>query len=415
MAGRPSDVATVVIGAGQAGLASSYELTRRGLEHVVLERGRIGEAWRRRWDSLCMIIPNRYNELPGFSYQGPDPDGFQTRDEWVNELTRYAAETALPVHQGVEVRAVHQRPDRRFSIETSNGALDAENVIVATGAYQAPRIPEVAAGMDSAIHQIHSSSYRNPAALPPGAVLVVGSGNSGSQIAEELYRSGRTVYLSVGYSSFPLRRYRGRDLFWWYFNASLHQFRGEEGELRGLGNITGHDGGRALNLRDFWRDGVHLLGRIRNVDGSALTLAPDLLASLAHVDRLTADFRRAVDEYIATRGIDAPPDEVEPEAATIAAVPESPTSLDLNAAGVTTVIWSTGYGWDVRWLNAPVHGPDGKPLNRAGISPCDGLYFAGMSTIPPLSTSINRVGQEAVRLGAAIAERYSLDGRIRTG
>ncbi len=216
MTERAARVGTVVIGAGQAGLATSYELSQRGLDHVVLERSRVGEAWRGRWDSLYMILPNWFNGLPGFPYQGHEPDGFQSRDAWVADLARYAAEFALPVRQGVAVTAVRRRRDGRFSLQTSAGTLIAEHVVVATGANQVPRIPTIATGMADTVHQIHSGGYRNPEALPPGAVLVVGTGNSGSQIAEELTRAGRTVYLSVGYSGLPIRRYRGRDVFWWY-------------------------------------------------------------------------------------------------------------------------------------------------------------------------------------------------------
>src|SRR5215212_2485091 len=315
MAERAAPVGTVVIGAGQAGLANSYKLSRRGLDHVVLERGRIGEAWRGRWDSLSMILPNWFNGLPGFPYQGDEPDGFQSRDAWVADLARYAEEFALPVRQGVAVTAVQQRRDGRFALQTSAGALVAEHIVVATGAYQVPRIPTIATGMADTIRQIHSGGYRNPEARPPGAVLVVGTGNSGSQIAEELYRAGRTVYLSVGYSGFPLRCYRGRDVFWWYLTAKLHQFRGDEANQRGLGNITGRDGGRALNLHQFARDGVRLLGRIQAIDGAVVTLAPDLAASLTAVDRLTAAFRDAVDAYIVANGLDAPADEPSPDGA----------------------------------------------------------------------------------------------------
>src|SRR4051812_27069337 len=167
MAKRAAPVGTVVIGAGQAGLATSYELTRRGLDHVVLERGRIGEAWRGRWDSLCMILPNWFNGLPGFPYQGDEPDGFQARDAWVADLARYAEAFALPVRQGVAVTTVRQRRDGRFSLQTSAGAFVAEQVVVATGAYQVPRMPALAAGMADPVHQLHSGGYRNPETLPP--------------------------------------------------------------------------------------------------------------------------------------------------------------------------------------------------------------------------------------------------------
>ena len=320
---------------------------------------------------------------------------------------RYAAAFALPVREGVAVSAVAALPDGRFSLQTSAGALVAENVVVATGSYQAPRVPAIAAELAHDIHQIHSGGYRNPDALPPGAVLVVGTGNSGSQIAEELHRAGRTVYLSVGYSGFPLRRYRGRDVFWWYFTANLAHRPLRDGiNPAGFGNITGRDGGRALDLRRFARDGIRLLGRIRAIDGAAIALAPDLAASLADIDRRTDAFRRAVDAYIDATGLDAPPDEPSPDAGLGGAdAPDSPATLDLRAAGITSVVWATGYGWDLAWLRVPVLDAAGAPRNVAGMSPCAGLYFAGMSVVDPLSTSIGRVGAEAERIAAAIAAR----------
>jgi putative flavoprotein involved in K+ transport len=406
---RAESVGTVVIGAGQAGLANSYELTRRALDHVVLERGRIGEAWRGRWDSLSMVLPNWYNGLPGFPYQGDAPDGFQTRDEWVADLGRYAADFALPVREGVAVSAVAALPDGQFSLRTSAGALVTENVVVATGSYQAARVPAIAAELARDIDQIHSGEYRNPDALRPGAILVVGTGNSGSQIAEELHRAGRAVWLAVGYSGFPLRRYRGRDVFWWYLTANLAPILLRDGiNPAGFANFTGHGGGRALDLRRFARDGIRLLGRIRAIDGAAIELTPDLATSLADIDRRTDAFRRAVDAYIDATGLDAPPDEPSPDAALGGAdAPDSPTTLDLRAAGITSVVWATGYGWNLGWLRLPVLDAAGAPRNVAGMSPCAGLYFAGMSVVDPLSTSIGRVGAEAERIVATIAARQS--------
>jgi putative flavoprotein involved in K+ transport len=406
MTERAEPVGTVVIGAGQAGLANSYELTQRGLDHVVLERGWIGESWRGRWDSLCMILPNWSNSLPGFPYQGAEPDGFQTRDEWVADLERYAATYALPVRKRVAVTDVAALPDGRFSLQASAGALVAENVVVATGAYQFPRLPAIAAELPPDIHQLHSGGYRNPGALPPGAVLVVGTGNSGSQIAEELHHAGRAVYLAVGYSGFPLRRYRGRDMYWWYETAKLDQFRFEGGSVRGLANATGCDGGRALDLRRFARDGIHLVGRIQAIEGTLVMLAPDLAESLAAIDRRTDEFRRAVDAYIDATRLEAPADEPEPDVPLgDAEVPDSPAIIDLHATGITSVIWATGYRWDLAWLRLPALDGEGAPLNPGGEGPCTGLFFAGMRVAAPNSTSIGRVGAEAGRITEAIATR----------
>ncbi len=396
---------TVVIGAGQAGLATSYELMQRGLDHVVLERGRAGEAWRNRWDSLCMILPNWHNNLPGYPYHGDDPDGFQTRDEWVANLECYVATFDLPVREDTAVLGVERNGDGRFSVWTSTSELRAENVVVATGVYQKPRIPRIATGMTAEILQIHSGGYKNPNVLPPGAVLVIGTGNSGSQIAEEISRAGRAVYLSVGYSGFPLRRYRGRDMYWWFDRAKLFQFRFEDGTHRGIGNTTGCGGGRALDLRHFAQNGIQLLGRIKAIEDATVSLLPDLAASLAAIDDRTDEFCRAVDAYIAQTGLDAPLSESDFAAKNAFVVPESPTTLDLRTAGITSVVWATGYTWDMEWLDVLALDDDGAPINPGDSGPCPGFFFAGMRIPNPSSTAIGRVGPEAARIAGLIAAR----------
>jgi putative flavoprotein involved in K+ transport len=396
---------TVVIGAGQAGLATSYELMQRGLDHVVLERGRAGEAWRNRWDSLCMILPNWFNCLPGLPYQGPEPDGFQTRDQWIANLDCYVSTFDLPVREGVSVDDVEQRDDGRFAVATSSGTFCADNVVVATGAYQAARLPDIATGIPLAIQQLHSGSYRNPAALPPGAVLVVGTGNSGSQIAEELSGSGREVYLSVGYSGFPLRRYRGKDMYWWFYHAKLHQFRFEGGNVRGISNATGCGGGRALDLREFSQNGIQLLGRIQSIDGAVVKLADDLAESLAAIDRRSEAFRTAVDAYITATGMDAPLDDEPSDELREFIVPASPGRIDLHGAGIASVIWATGYGWDLDWVRFPVLEANGGPIAAGDAGPCPGLYFAGMRVEVPSSTSIGHVGPEAAHIAGLITAR----------
>ena len=406
MAEQAEPVGTVVIGAGQAGLANSYTLAQRGLDHVVLERGRIGEAWRGRWDSLCMVLPNWFNGLPGFPYQGAAPDGFQTRDEWVADLGRYAADFALPVREGVAVAAVGRATGRPILPSDSAGALVAANVVVATGSYQVPRVPAIAAAWPTTSTRSTPAQYRNPDALPPGAVLVVGTGNSGSQIAEELHRAGRAVWLAVGYSGFPLRRYRGRDVFWWYFTAKLARLLLRDGiSPGGFGNITGHDGGHALDLRRFAQDGIRLLGRIqchrrrhdRAGPGSRCELWPRSIAAP------TPSARRSMPTSTRPASTRRPTSR-RPRSSSVAPKRrDSPATLDLHAAGITSVIWATGYGWDLAWLRVPVLDAAGAPRNVAGMSPCAGLYFAGMSVVDPLSTSIGRVGAEAERIVATIA------------
>ena len=331
------------------------------------------------------------NGLPGFPYQGAEPDGFQTRDEWVTDLERYAAAFAVPIGQGVGVTEVAPLQDGRFSVQTSAGALVATNVVVATGPYQVPRVPAVAAEMAGDVHQVHSGGYRNPGALPPGAVLVVGTGNSGSQIAEELSRAGRTVYLSVGYSGFPLRRYRGRDMYWRYVNAKLDQFRFEGGSVRGLGNTTGCGGGRALNLHRFARDGVRLVGRIQSIDGAVVTLPPDLAANLAAIDRRTDEFRQRSTPtsmpLVSTRR----PTSRTPDAALSEGRGESPAAIDLRARGIASVVWGPAtVGTSV--AAAARARRRGCPARSRGWGPSPVFFFAGMRIAEPASARIGRVG-----------------------
>jgi putative flavoprotein involved in K+ transport len=407
VAPRSQQIATVVIGAGHAGLATSWELRQRQVEHVVLDRGNIGQAWRDRWDSLCMVLPNWYNTLPGMPYAGSDPDGFQTRDEWVANLERYASQYSLPVQTRVNVNAVRQAEGDCFHVETTAGDLITKNLVVATGGFQIAKLPDTAGAFPGDVVQLHSSAYRNPTRLPPGAILVVGTGNSGSQIAEELYKSGRTVFLSVGYSGFPLRRYRGRDVYWWWIHAGMEALPSDRKYQGGFANFTGRNGGRALNLHQFARDGVVLLGRIRGCRSAEIQLAPDLRNSLAAIDRRAESFRQAVDAYIEKTGINAPAAKA-PAAWSVTQDYRVRTVIDLRREGVSSVVWATGYGWNLRWVDAQVTDELGVPRNAAGCSPVDGLFFAGMSLTAPNSRSIGRVGAEAARIADAIASRLSL-------
>jgi putative flavoprotein involved in K+ transport len=277
---------------------------------------------------------------------------------------------------------------------------------VATGSYHEGRVPDIATGLATDIHQIQSAGYKNPGWLPPGAVLVVGTGNSGSQIADELQRSGRKVFLCVGYSGFPIRRYRGRDIFWWYFNAGLQHLRNIGETAHGFGNTTGCEGGRELDLNELTRRGAQLLGRVRSIDGYTLELAGDLAVSLAKVQRLADDFRMEVDAFIRESRLELA-EEAEPigRETDKGEALDSPSSLDLRLAGVTTVVWATGYRWDFGLLRLPVLDDEGAPLNKGGMSPRPGLYFAGMSALEPYSRSIGLVGPEAERICSAIADR----------
>ena len=401
---------TVIVGGGHSGLAMSHELGRRGRAHVVLERGRVAERWRsERWDSLHFQFPNWSLALPGQPYDGPHPDGFSCRDEVVAFIERYCAATAAPVRTGVRVDALRPAPGTDgLRLETSHGILIAPNVVVATGPYQEPVIPALASALPTRVVQVHSRAYRNPAELPPGAVLVVGSGASGCQIVEDLLAAGRRVFLSVGrHRRFP-RRYRGRDMFWWMERmGALDQTLEERPEARERPNplVTGVGGGHEIDLRRYAERGVTLLGHLEGIEGPCLRLADDLDAQLARGDEGVAVFTRAVDAYVERAGLAAPE---EPAAGP---PPPGPTAagiraLDLDAESVTSVIWATGFRRDFGWIRLPVLDERGEPMHRRGVSSCPGLYFLGLPWLYTLKSSVLcGVGRDADHLAECIAAR----------
>lgn len=384
-------VETIIVGAGQSGLAVSYCLTQRGLPHVILEKHRIGEAWRSgKWDSFTLVTPNFTLKLPGFSYQGDDPNGFLTRGEVVRYLEDYVSLFAPPVQTGITVSAV-QAGANGFRVETDMGEYTASNVVVATGAFQKPRLPMFAVRIDPDILQLHSSQYRNPDALPSGAVLVVGSGQSGCQIADELHRAGRKVYLSTGKAGRAPRVYRGREVFEWltemgFFDRTTMQLQSEVERFAPNPQLTGRDGGKTLNLHEFARDGITLLGRLVSADYTALTFATDLKDNLAASDRMEAEITKAIDGYIARAGIVAPPGHLPGlrdgyEAETI-------TDLELPTAGITSIVWACGYAFDYGWIQLPVLDERGYPKHERGVSRVPGLYFIGLQWLYKTKSSL---------------------------
>ncbi|GIH21802.1 FAD-dependent oxidoreductase [Acrocarpospora phusangensis] len=365
-----------IIGAGQAGLSMSHCLTRRGVGHVVLERGRLGEEWRsRRWDSFCLVTPNWQCRLPGFPYPGEDRDGFMLRDEIVAYLEAYAASFAPPVREGVT--ALRLTAGERFSIVTDQGTLTADQVVVATGPYQTPYVPRI--GERVAVPQLHSADYRSPEALPPGEVLVVGSGQSGCQIAEDLHLAGRTVHLAVGGAPRVARRYRGRDVVAWldlmgHYDRPISEFDDPDA-VRARANhyVTGRDGGRDIDLRAFARDGMRLYGRLASVTGRVLRFADDLRRNLDHADAVSESVKDSIDTFIDLNGVDAP---AEARYVPVWQPPEGPGELD--AAGLAAIVWATGFRRDYSWIRVPVFDGTGYPAHERGVTRCPGLYFLGL-------------------------------------
>jgi putative flavoprotein involved in K+ transport len=402
-------VETLIIGGGQAGLVMSHQLKQRGLPHLVLERQRIGERWRsERWDGLKFQFPNWSVRLPDFPFPHADPDGFATSGDILDYITAYAAFVAPPIRCGVAVTALRCREGGSgFVAETDHGTIEADNVVVATGPYQRAVIPSLLRD-EANVFQVHASGYANPDQLPSGAVLVVGSGASGAQIAEELLRAGRRVYLSVGRHTRLPRRYRGRDLIWWLSALGLDQTTVEQrGPSRLLPVISGAYGGHTIDFRRFAAGGVTLLGHIEAAREGAIDIAPNIAESLANGDAIYATFLDTVDAHVERHGLDMPED---PAARATLPDPLCVTKplrrLDLGGAGVSAVIWATGYGVDFGWIEVPVKDARGEPIHRGGITAAPGLYFLGLQWLSKMSSSfLSGVGDDATVLTDHIAAR----------
>lgn len=341
---------TVIIGGGQAGLSVSYYLKLKGLDHIVLEHAaEAANAWRNhRWDSFALNTPNWQSMLPGAAMPGNDPDGFSSRNEIVRYFESYIEQHRLPIWYGAHVFAVRATADG-YLVRTTAGRFHAKNVVVATGMYQKPRIPQLKGALSPEILQLHSDRYRNPDSLPPGAVLVVGSAQSGAQIAEELYRSGRKVYLSVSRSGRVPRRYRGRDINLWsdilgLYDRTVDELKSPREKFSPKPHISGTKGGHTLNLHQFASDGVSLVGRVTGLDDQTVKLARDLHMNLTAADEFEANLVARIDSYIEKRGL-AIPEEKLPR---LTAGFEQPQreQLSLAEANVSTVIWATGYSFD---------------------------------------------------------------------
>jgi putative flavoprotein involved in K+ transport len=400
-------VETLIVGGGQAGLAMSEQLSKRGLSHVVLERHRIAERWRtERWDGLHANGPAWHDRLPGLTIAGVDPDGFATRNQMVDYFIAYAAHIAAPIRCGVDVTAVRQ-DGTGFRAETSGGPISAHNVVAATGPFQRPLVPAIVPP-DAGILQIHSNAYKNPDQLPAGAVLVIGSGSSGAQIADELSRAGRRVYLSLGGHGRPPRRYRGRDFGWWYRMLGTWEVPVEERPQRHVTiAISGAHGGVTVDFRRLAARGVTLLGRAQGYGDGAMRFAPDLARNLAEGDATYLSLLDAADAYAEREKLDLPR---EPEARVIDPDPTCVTDpilrLDLREAGIGAIVWATGYALDFGWLKVGAFDAKGVPSHHHGISDVPGLYFLGLPWLLRRESSfLFGVERDAAHLAEHIAAR----------
>lgn len=376
---NPGHRTAIVVGAGQAGLSMSRCLTRRGIDHVVLEKKRVGAEWQdRRWDSFCLVTPNWQCDLPGFPYTGTDPHGFMPRDEIVAYLEDYARSFAVPLREGVTAQRLQDSRDGTFRLETDHGEWTAEHVVIATGPYQVPLTPRIAERLPEHVVQLHSADYRNPAQLPDGPVLVVGTGQSGCQIAEDLHLAGREVHLAVGSAPRVARRYRGQDVVDWledmgYYRRSIDEFADAEAvRLRANHYVTGRDGGHDIDLRAFALDGMRLYGRLTDISGGHLRFADDLATNLDHADQVSESIKDSIDGFIASQGIDTPTED------RYVPVWQPGAPADLPVDGIAAVVWATGFGRDNRWIDVPVFDGKGYPVHHRGVTTRPGLYFLGL-------------------------------------
>jgi putative flavoprotein involved in K+ transport len=401
----------LVIGAGSAGLATSYELQQRGVRHVVLERGRIGETWRtQRWDSFRLNTPGWANGLPGLPFPG-DPDGFDTAATLVAYFEDYRRRFALPVREGVTVRALRS-VDAQYRIETDGGDYEARSVVVASGNQNRPKLPATAARLHPSIVGLHSAAYTSPAALPAGRILVVGGAQTGCQIAEDLIEAGREVLLATGRAPRVPRRYRGRDIFEWLrrsgFFAQHADALPDPAMLRlPQPQVSGVDGGRTVSYQDLARRGVHLLGRLEDIQNRRATFAGDLRANVRFADEMSARILAMVDAFIPREAIEAPLADTDPADAPAAndAFPDAPATLDLEAEGVTSVIWCTGFRGDFGWLPAEAL-RDGLPAHRDGIGELPGLYYVGFHWLQRRDSGILLgLPEDAARIAEAVTAR----------
>ena len=372
---------TVIVGGGQAGLAMSRHLGAQSIPHLVLERNRIAERWRsERWDSLVANGPAWHDRFPDLEFAGHDPEAFVPKDDVAAYFEAYARQINAPIRCGVEVRRARRLPGAGgFRVETSAGVIEAQRIVAATGPFQTPVIPDIIA-QDAALRQMHSTAYRNPQDLPEGAVMVVGAGSSGVQIADELARAGRKVYLSVGPHDRPPRAYRGRDFCWWLgvlgkWDAAAPRPGSEHVTIA----VSGAHGGHTVDFRALAGLGVTLVGRTERCDGGRLHFADDLARNIAAGDASLHQLLAEADAYVAAQGLDLPP---EPQAHQTLPDPACMTdplrSLDLAGAGIGTVIWATGFRVDYSWLELDIFDAEGRPRHQRGVAPEPGVYFLGL-------------------------------------
>lgn len=378
----PEYVSVIIIGGGQAGLSASYCLRQRGIDdHVIFEKNRVAHSWRsERWDSFSLVTPNHQCRLPGHPYDGHDPEGFMVKDEIVDYIERYVRKFRPPIVEGITVTSVSKR-DGYFHVTTDQGNWYCDDVIVAIGSFHTPFTPAGAEAIPDSIKQIHSIDYKRPSQIPPGATLIVGSGQSGVQIMEDLHLDGRQVHLCLGNAPRSPRRYRGKDAVTWleemgYYQTTIAEHPDKHKAINGTNHyLTGRDGGHDIDLRDFALRGVKLYGFVESIDFEKFTLRQDIATKLDSADRSYNGICQRIDDYIAQRGISAPP---QPHYTPVWAPENEPTALHFAHHGITSIIWCIGFKPDFKFIKLPVFNMRGFPETDRGITEIPGLYFLGL-------------------------------------
>ena len=372
---------TLIVGGGQAGIAMSEHLSICKIPHLVLERNRIAERWRsERWDSLVANGPAWHDRFPNMEFADFDPNGYPSKEQVVDYFVAYAEMINAPIRCGVEVKEVRRNNGRPgFRVETSDGIIDANNVVAATGPFQCPLIPKFEFEKNK-IMQIHSSQYQNPGQLPDGGVLVVGAGSSGAQIADELLRSGKSVYLSVGPHDLPPRSYRGRDFVWWLgVLGKWEAVTKDPGTEHITIAVSGAHGGQTVDFRGLAERGISLLGRTQSFKNNVMYFAPDLTKNIAGGNAYTLSLLDQADNYVIRNGLNFP---LEPEAREVLPDPECVTNpileIDLKEAKINSIVWATGFDVDFSWLKVDALDENGRPKHERGISTESGIYFLGL-------------------------------------
>ncbi len=411
-----SQVAThypvIIVGGGQAGLSVSYCLKQRGIENIIFEKHTIAHSWQtKRWDSFCLVTPNWQCTLPGYEYSGDDPYGFMKKDKIVQYVQDYACSFEPNIKEKVTVEKIERDSSESvFQVTTSVGHYTADQIVVATGGYHTPKVPRMSASFPASILQLHSSEYKRPELLPEGAVLVIGTGQSGCQIAEDLHLAGRQVHLCVGGAPRSAREYRGKDVVEWldqlgYYDITVNEHPQKEAVRKKTNHyVTGRGGGREIDLRQFAIEGMQLYGKLKSVEGAQLTLQDDLKKNLDQADEVAESIKGTIDEYIDKNNIEAI---TEPPYKPVWQPRDTPTVIDLKAKNITTVIWATGYHMDFSWIEIPAFDGKGYPTHQRGVTTVEGLYFIGLPWLYTWGSGrFSGVAQDAEHIADCIALKH---------